>query len=215
MYRLMILLSLVAGLIISTLILRKKQVPLQLIVLSLLLVSVLGLQFSLGMTLILYKGQEFGFNGTGGALGLILGVMIFSFITPAYGRAYQTAYLTALPLMYGISKIGCSYAGCCYGFAYAGPFAVIYSDGISRLPNQLIEVTVFLLLFVVEIRLAVTDRFRPVPAAVTFLILKLLLDFLRDTHLEHLISANQIISLLAIFIVLFMPNPKGPFIKRE
>ena len=39
----------------------------------------------------------------------------------------------------GFGRLGCLYAGCCYGAATALPWGVDFGDGITRHPNQIYE----------------------------------------------------------------------------
>ena len=55
--------------------------------------------------------------------------------------------------MYAVGKIGCFFAGCCYGIEYNGFLNVTYNysaiapKGISLFPIQLLESIVFLIIF--------------------------------------------------------------------
>lgn len=97
-------------------------------------------------TFMLSKAANYGLNSTGGALGILAGVLIFSKITPQYKSAFFEAYTLVLPLMYGIGKIGCSFAGCCGGLPYNGIMRVHTQSG-GAFPIQKLEALVFLLLF--------------------------------------------------------------------
>lgn len=213
MYKLLIVLSLIAGLAISVLLMRLRKVPGQSVLLSLMLISMAGIYGALGVTLILSHGTAFGLNGSGGALGLMAGLLVFCLISPGYSAACQEAYLTALPLMYGIGKIGCSFAGCCFGLPYTGPFSVMNHEGVGRIPVQPLEAAVFILLFTVDLYNVLKGRFKPLQGAASFAVLKLALDFLRDSHSQDFITANQIICIIMIAIAVLQyfkfKNPVG------
>lgn len=199
MYRLMIILSLVAGLSTAAFLQYRKKVPGQIILLSLMLNLTLIIQGALFVTMVLYSGK-IGLNSTGGAMGMILGVFIFSLITPQYKKAFLESYITVLPLIYGIGKIGCSFAGCCYGTSYHGPLALIDDEGVSRFPIQPMEAIVFILAFIIAMILDSKGHLNPLLAAVAFAGLKIVLDFLRDTHTGLTLTANQI---MCLFIIAF------------
>lgn len=98
-----------------------------------------------------------GFVFYGGLIGGALGVVIYSkqFHIPL--RPFMNAAAPAIPLMHGIARLGCFFAGCCYGMEYHGPFAVTYPKndmieglaGVPRFPTQLVETVVNLILFVI------------------------------------------------------------------
>lgn len=61
----------------------------------------------------------------GGLLGAYLGAKIAG--TPLL--RYENAVVPFLPLGYGVGRVGCFLAGCCYGFAYHGkPFPIQLVD---------------------------------------------------------------------------------------
>ena len=161
MYRLMILSSFVLGLLSAAFVLRRQNVKPSIIGLSVILEMALTFYMALIITAILSGTKSCGLNSTGGALGLILGVIIFGLITPQYKKDFWIAYTLSLPLMYGIGKIGCAFAGCCAGIHYDGIFHIVI-----------------------------------------YAVAKTLLDFLRDTHEDKIISANQIMCLAIVIILI-------------
>ena len=200
MYKLMIILSLASGLAIAALLQHRKKVPAYIIAMSLMLNIMLILQGAIFTTLILSKGEGIGLNSSGAALGMIIGILIFSLIAPQYRKAFMESYITVLPLMYGIGKIGCSFAGCCYGMAYSGPLAMTDAEGISRFPIQPLEAIVFILAFVLVLTLDIRKRLTPLLAGISFVTIKIVLDFLRESHQGHIVTSNQ---LMCIFIIAF------------
>ena len=129
---------------------------------------------------------------------MLIGSLIFSLITPEYRKDYFSAYILALPLMYGIGKIGCSFAGCCAGIQYSGPFAITNNLGIKIFPVQIVEVIVFLGAFVVSFAYELKGRYEPFKAAISYALIKIVLDFLRDTHSTKILTANQYFCMLVI-----------------
>ena len=126
-----------------------------------------------------------------GGLTMLIGSLIFSLITPDYKKDYFSAYILALPLMYGIGKIGCSIEGCCAGIQYEGPFAIRNVLGIKIFPVQIVEVIVFLELFIVSLIVEYKGKYEPFTAAIIYAAVKILLDFFRDTHSTKFITPNQ------------------------
>lgn len=203
MYRLMIAGSFIAGLSTATFILSKKKVPANIILMSIVLELILCMYLGLMSTFTLSKATGYGLTGTGGAIGILLGVYIFSNITPQYSSSFWEAYTLILPLMYGIGKIGCSFAGCCGGLPYNGIFHVTAKHG-SAFPIQKLESIVFLLLFAISVVIYMRGFYDPVTAAMLYSLTKILLDFLRDVHMEYFISFNQILCTAVIVLLLMI-----------
>lgn len=177
-----------------------KKVPWRYIVYLAILVMALVIYLSFSVTIISTRGKSYGLNGTGGAMGLILGVIIMSFITPKYRKIYADSFFMALPLMYGIGKIGCAYAGCCAGIPYNGIFKVTGIDGKEVFPIQILEVIVFIALFILSVIIDRRGKFDSPIAASAYALVKIVLDFGRDTHVEHLITRNQVMCAVIVFL---------------
>lgn len=93
-------------------------------------------------------------------LGCILGVL---FTVPWYLRYLKVPMVPLLdlialhaPLLQSISRLGCFFAGCCYGEVTSLPWGVIYTDpqstaplGICMHPTQLYSSLLLLLIFMV------------------------------------------------------------------
>lgn len=73
--------------------------------------------------------MEGGFVFYGGLLGGILGAWLGAKIAGTPLVRFEQAIVPYLPLGYGIGRIGCFLAGCCYGFSYAN----------LRFPTQLLD----------------------------------------------------------------------------
>lgn len=86
-----------------------------------------------------------GFVFYGGLLGAVAGIYI-------YCRKFRIAFLPmmdiltpSIPLIHGFGRIGCFFAGCCYGIPYNGPGHITFPafsaapEGISLFPTQLFE----------------------------------------------------------------------------
>lgn len=104
------------------------------------------------------------------------------------------------PLIYAIAKLGCTYAGCCHGFTYTGPFSLEYhtqeTEGIF-FPTQPLETLVFLAIF-----FCATKIKKPLLIIAICMVAKFALDFLRYTHETQLISPNQIACLVILILVI-------------
>jgi len=92
-------------------------------------------------------------------LGSILGILL---IGPLYLKKYGIPILpfsdlvsVYIPLLQAIARIGCFFAGCCYGITATVPWAIIYTDSntIAPLhsylhPTQLYSAAAFLFIFI-------------------------------------------------------------------
>lgn len=154
-----------------------------------------------------------GLSSYGAVIGIILMLLLFSF---QFRKRFSDLIYTlvpALPLMYGIGKIGCFLVGCCHGIMYDGPFSVVYNysynsiKGINLFPIQLLEAIVFILIFMFILCLVKKKKKYIVVIGITFIlcgISKFLLDFLRISHINKIISINQIVSIVFIVIGLLI-----------
>lgn len=73
----------------------------------------------------------------GGLIGGYLGVELTKKLV-GITRSTGDGFAVALPLAQGIGRIGCFFAGCCYGAPWDGPWAVSMA-GAHRHPTQLYE----------------------------------------------------------------------------
>lgn len=86
-----------------------------------------------------------GFVFYGGLAGGILAILGAGRLHRLPTREYISDYLFMLPLIHGFGRIGCFFAGCCYGVPYDGVFAVTFPAGsyapagIPLFPVQLTE----------------------------------------------------------------------------
>ena len=112
--------------------------------------------------------------------------------------------------MYGISKIGCFLAGCCYGIKYNGPLSITYKyslsapKNISLLPIQIIETITFILIY---LYISKKKKENKNIIGITLLLCglsKFLLDYLRMNHIDKILTVNQIVSIPFIIIGLIL-----------
>jgi len=88
----------------------------------------------------------------GGVLGLVGGMYLFAKTKNYNVRNVMNWLAPCIPLFHGISRIGCFYAGCCYGkeasWGIILPYVQDPIKGTPRIPTQLFEVGFNLLLFI-------------------------------------------------------------------
>jgi len=215
MYATMIALSILLGLSTYAFSLMKKSIPGNIVLYSVFLELLISIYLALMMTYILSKGTVYGLNGSGGAAGMLIGTAIIYKIIPQYGKQFFSSCILSLPLMYGIGKIGCAFAGCCGGIGYNGPFHIHSACG-NVFPIQAVEAAVFLIIFVISLWFYRNDRFHPLHAAIIYCIMKIFLDFFRETHESQFITANQIMCFgIALFLEIIFQIKKRRITPNE
>ena len=169
----------------------------------LMFISIIGC----GMLYTYILEHKVGLSSYGGLIGAILSAYLYERITH---KKYDLVKYTilSLPLIYGISKIGCFFAGCCYGIPYNGPLAMNYVDGLDHLvfPVQLLEVVSNIILFFILLRFKNNKNIVPY-TLVSTAALKYCTDFLRSAHSSgFIVTSNQIVSIVIVLIgiVLFI-----------
>lgn len=153
-----------------------------------------------------------GLSAYGGLLGVVLASIIYEYIFPCNKKIIKYSILS-LPLIYGLSKIACTIVGCCHGIPYTGPFSVKYIDVLDEFvfPVQLLEVILNLVLFFIFNKFKDKKNIIYINLLVVSIV-KFLTDFLRYDHIHTFITANQIFSIILIFIVIIIyvkNNKKG------
>ena len=145
-----------------------------------------------------------GLSSYGGLIGVILGAFIFESILSTDKKLIKYSIIS-LPLVYGVSKLGCFMAGCCFGIPYNGFLSVKYIDGINinLFPVQLVEATTFILLFIIINKYNNNKNIIYITIILSAL-LKFSLDFLRYEHISKTITTNQIVSLTIILITIIL-----------
>ena len=159
-----------------------------------------------------FRFMEVGFSSYGAVIGSILMLLLFSKQFKKSIKDLLCSILPAIPLMYGIGKIGCFLAGCCYGIEYSGLFNVVYKysvnapNNVKLFPVQLVEAIVFLGIFLfINIKYKEKKDTKVIPLVFILCgIAKFSLDYLRISHVNKMISINQVFSLVFIVIGLII-----------
>lgn len=153
-----------------------------------------------------------GLSGMGGMIGTILSIVVMSFLFKEQKEHYIKCYVMSLPLIYGVSKMGCFLVGCCYGMPYDGPLSVkYYKENVmtpdhSVFPVQLAECIAFVSLAILFYYLV----FRKDNSILVWLeiviccILKFALDYLRNRPNMELSINQKTCILVSIFVLLYI-----------
>ena len=159
-----------------------------------------------------------GFVFYGGLLGGALGIWIYAkqFREPV--RGYVDIFATVLPLGHAFGRVGCFFAGCCYGMEYDGCCSVVYETsttlftplGVPLLPIQLIEAVCLIVVFAVLIILFFKNKQHDgkiaLIYALSYAVLRFILEFFRGDKDRgvFLLSTSQYISLAIVAVVIFL-----------
>ncbi len=216
-YSIMILLSLIANLIVVAL-LSKKYKSTKIEIICLLLYENIGIIGGAKILTFLQNYKELngqfnflslGLSSYGAVIGAILFIILFSFQFKKSLKEMLCIFMPSIPLMYGISKIGCFLVGCCYGIEYNGIGNVVYNyssvapKDIHLVPIQIIETIFFISIFIYMTLKHKKNQFSNKTLGIGFALCgfsKFILDFFRMSHVDEVISLNQIIS--SIFIII-------------
>ncbi len=155
----------------------------------------------------------------GGLIGGILGAMLALRWQQLDIRKVEQCIIPVLPLGHAIGRLGCLFAGCCYGFEYTGPLAVrnlLVSPEKTYFPIQLIEALLNLGIFI--FLLWYTRKKCPTYHILcvylyVYSILRFILEFFRGDLIRGvflMLSTSQWIS-----VVLFLLSIFGFYIFRE
>ncbi len=201
LYAPIVILSIMIGIAAACALMRHFGIRKQTVIYTALLVFVsipvvsLSLSFSLSGDI-----RQIGFNGAGGAIGLMAGAFSSIFIHRDHPGENFAIWVIVTPLMYGLSKTACLITGCCNGIEFRNRFAVIYNDQIPRFPVQLLETLVFIAVSAIGFTVFLkTKKWFGISLLVVILSVsaKFGLDYLRSAHYSgQILSSNQILALI-------------------
>lgn len=151
----------------------------------------------------------------GGLIGFLAGILFFTRKLPLdRSRTVRDITAVCIPLFHAFGRVGCFTAGCCYGVEATTPISVLYTtftrSGLStawRVPIQLIEVGINLILFAVLLTLFLKRREvgRLVTWYVTmYAVCRLVLECFRgewDRQVFFGISGSQVISVMLLITI--------------
>lgn len=216
LYEIIIIFSVLVGMIYIFLNLKNEIKNNKQILFFFIIYLIFSFVFGKIYTALLYGQENFleaGLSAYGGLVGVVIAAIIFEKKVPLDGKIIKYTILS-LPLVYGLTKIACFFAGCCYGIPYDGIFKIIYprSIDISVFPIQLLETIVFLAIYFIGNKYKNNKDIIFIVLSLVFTF-KFLLDFLRYDHINIVFTRNQIFSiiLLIINISLYIKNYKRQY----
>jgi phosphatidylglycerol:prolipoprotein diacylglycerol transferase len=158
-----------------------------------------------------------GFVFYGGLIGGLIALILYCKVCKVSLRPYISVAAAALPLGHAFGRVGCFFAGCCYGMPYDGWLSHTYTHadnptegllGVPRFPVQLLEACCLLILFAILLYVFIK---KPNSYATTigyiigYGILRFCLEFLRgDKERGGFlgVSTSQWISILLVTILI-------------
>lgn len=150
----------------------------------------------------------------GGLFGAIASVFIYTSVNKELVRKdLFDVFAVAVPLFHTFGRIGCFFAGCCYGVesnfgitSYLNTSATHY--GVSRYPVQLFEALANLLIFILLIYFYKRNKFKGSLIFIylsVYAVCRFILEYFRGDKIRGSIfgfSTSQLISLLIIAFLL-------------
>lgn len=152
-----------------------------------------------------------GFIFYGGLLGGFLGLLLYGKQFKTKIVCYLDIFATVLPLGHAFGRIGCFFAGCCYGMPYDGIGSVTYKSsftlqtpiGIRLLPIQLIESSCLFVLFIGLLILFLKGKKQGINCTVYLLaysFLRFILEFFRGDKERGILLGLSTSQWISIFI---------------
>lgn len=151
-----------------------------------------------------------GFVFYGGLIGALLCMMLAGKLHDIQVWYYLRRFIFMIPIMHAFGRVGCFFAGCCYGKPYHGIGAVVFPEGSQALPGvelfpvQLVEAALVMILAITLILLEVKKKFYYTIETylIAYSIIRFILEFMRYDAVRGEafgLSTSQWIS-IAVFI---------------
>lgn len=160
--------------------------------------------------LIIHSGIVF----YGGLFGVLLALKIYIKFSQYEVSTIYRMIAPAIPLFHGFGRIGCLFAGCCYGRALSEPIVLFNAIHIDRIPTQLFEVMFEFMLFAAI--LVVGRKHKEVDLLrmylLSYAVFRFANEFFRGDKIRgvFLLSTSQWISvtIMAYYVMKWLRKPK-------
>ena len=168
-----------------------------------------------------FEFLKIGLTSSGACLGAFICLFLFGLQFKKSSRSLLFTFTPSIPLMYGISKIGCFLVGCCYGIKYDGIGSIVYEHSLAApnhvhlFPVQLIESIIFIFIFIYMISNVFKNKYNWKVLGIGTIssgVVKFILDYFRHSHIKTIISVNQLFCLLFIIIGFIFVFKKDNFL---
>ena len=147
----------------------------------------------------------------GALIGGIIGAMVGIRVAGLNYKNVEMAVVPYIPIGHSIGRVGCVFAGCCYGMEYEGAFAIYYKRSVAGavpgqgyFPVQLLEacINIILCFALLKVRTIAKKRFSLLAVYLVFYATaRFILEFFRGDKIRGIyfyISTSQWISLLLL-----------------
>lgn len=146
-----------------------------------------------------------GFVFYGGLLGAMLGIYIYCKCVKLDISSVFQAIAPCFPLFHCFGRIGCFFAGCCYGIPTSIGFPMAFDPNVPRFPVQLVEAFCCLIIFIGLLIVEKKSKQADILSIYLLLysIVRFILEFLRGDTVRGIwgiFSTSQWLS-LTIFLV--------------
>lgn len=225
-YGTMILLSLLANIVVVMFVYKKYNFSKEEIIEALTYENI-GIVFGATILSVLqnfnlydsYNFSSVGFSSYGGLIGALIFLILFALQYKKRLKDMLFTFMPSIPLIYGIGKVGCFFAGCCYGIYYNGFGNIIYNysevapNHVHLFPVQIVEAIIFILIFIYMLYRTLKNKFNWQTLGSCFVLCGLAkfgLDYFRMSHINTCFSINQFLSIIFILIgfVIIFKNKK-------
>lgn len=158
-----------------------------------------------------------GFVFYGGLFGAIIGMWIYSKIFKISFPTLANIITPGFSMFHAFGRIGCFFAGCCYGKIASWGFALENEPEVLRIPVQLIESVILILLtiFLLIVDKKFQDKIMLLPIyLIIYAICRFILEIYRGDEIRGIfigLSTSQWISVFVILgvCVLLIKNNKS------
>ena len=148
-----------------------------------------------------------GFVFYGGLLGALLALYLYARVFKISYRQLSNIIAPSFPLFHMWGRIGCAFAGCCYGVVSDWGIVMEDEPGVIRLPVQFFESGVLLFIFI--ILLIVEKKYRDKVALMPlylslYAVARFILEFFRGDTIRGIwfgLSTSQWISLSIVVVI--------------
>jgi len=147
-----------------------------------------------------------GFVFYGGLFGVLIALKIYAKRSKYDEKIIFPIIIPAIPLFHSFGRIGCLFAGCCYGKLLESPIILFNGVYIDRIPTQaseaVFELIIFFLLFEIEKKRHDCDLLKIYLLA--YAVFRFVLEFFRGDEIRgiFLLSTSQWISAAIIMYYL-------------
>ena len=153
-----------------------------------------------------------GFVFYGGLIGFILAFLLLCKVwDKTIDYKIMDLVTVTIPLFHTFGRLGCFFAGCCYGIETNSAFSILYTNRVSgevitatRVPIQLIESSGNMLIFVALLILLIKQKYRNHLLLLylsTYAIMRIIIEFFRgdlQRGVWNNISFSQFLSVVIL-----------------